>query len=56
MYIQTSEIQIRLNGRFVVGLYVRRIDSQAGKVRHLLQSEVGIMTVNCEVDDVGAGG
>jgi len=56
MYIQMGEIKIRLDGQFVVGLYVRRIDTQAGKVSHLLQIEVGIIAVNCKVDDVGAGG
>jgi len=52
MYSQMGEI---LNGQFVVEC-VRRIHGQAGKVRQLLQSKVGKMALNCEVDDVGAGG
>jgi len=53
MYTQVGEI---LDRRFVMGLYIRRIHSQVGKVRHLLQSEVMILALNCEVNDVGAGG
>ena len=54
MHTQMGEIQTRLDRRFVVGLY---IDGQlAGKVRQLLQREVGIITLNCKVGDVGAGG
>ena len=56
MYSQVGEIQMRLDGQFVVGLYARRSYSQVGRVRHHMQSMVFIMALNCEVDDVGAGG